>query len=851
MTRRMLATAVAAFLATQLAAVTVGPDWCVAYPDTGSKDINRVLRVAAEEVRDDINEATGLKLKSVPAAKAKSPAIFIGAEFARKSGFDLSGLKWYDNVVAEKDGSIYCFGNDRTGRDPEKVGRVGWWQCVLPSVKAATRFLETAAGVRFLMPGEVGKEVPKRSEISVADGSFAKESPMLIYGSGRSNNDRALIYLISNGIWGMGSFKSYGGHSYDSACRPSKYINDHPEYIGMKDGKRVLNKTDGLTPLCISNSEVEELMIDELKRQFDMGADVCQLGQHDGWAVCECDKCREMYGTGDDWCEKFWLFHRHIAERILEERPGKIVHIMSYAATFHPPKSFKVFPENVMIELCSYSEETFKEWEGYTVPQGFTVYVYNWGAYTRPGFVARRSFAFLAQQVKRFRDNNVKGVYRCETNGDLPGTEGPGYYIFNNLLLDGTKNVSALLADYCSAAFGPAAALMREFYETQNRRLNMFCLIERGYPDGIAEGLDRYLNAGPRKSLDLHGWIFSPDTTALMEERLSRAEKMDGLSPKQRKRLELVRLEFDYAKNMGAISTLYAAYTLRPTKESLAPLLDEVEKRNAYLDRLFANNRSIDGWPEISPLFGWQYNRKKMDVNGRLGANIGAPLTWPVADIRRSGTLPGVKVRTRNAAKVGTPPTFVDFDLKGGWDELGGMAMEKVPTKSRFKVVYDDANMYVLTESDLAADVKPKTFSRDGNIWEDDSVDVMIAPGNTKDVFFHFIYGVDAESRYDDATGLITDPLDPGYGKADVTWNGSGWNTRSRREGGKWRSIATFPYSDFGVARPNPGDRWFVNVGHLFKTGDKRRGAICMLWSPNVESTTFVAPNAMGQLIFK
>jgi hypothetical protein len=222
MNKMMFVAAMAAVTVGRLAAVTVGPDWCVAYPDTGSKDINRVLRVAAEEVRDDINEATGLKLKSVPAAKAKSPAIFIGAEFARKAGFDLSGLKWYDNVIAEKGGNIYLFGNDRTGRDPEKVGRVGWWQCVLPSVKAATRFLETAAGVRFLMPGEVGKEVPKRSEISVADGSFAKESPMLVYGSGRSNNDRALIYPISNGIWGMGSFK----HTEDirmilRAVRPS------------------------------------------------------------------------------------------------------------------------------------------------------------------------------------------------------------------------------------------------------------------------------------------------------------------------------------------------------------------------------------------------------------------------------------------------------------------------------------------------------------------------------------------------------------------------------------------------------------------------------------------------------
>ena len=146
MNRMMLVAAMAAVTVGRLAAVTVGPNWCVAYPQEGSKEVNSALRVAAEEVADDINEATGLKLKAVPASKAKAPAIWIGAAFAKKAGFDLSGLKWYDNVIAEKGGSIYLFGNDRPGRDEAKFeGRVGWFRCVLPSVKAAARW-RTARG---------------------------------------------------------------------------------------------------------------------------------------------------------------------------------------------------------------------------------------------------------------------------------------------------------------------------------------------------------------------------------------------------------------------------------------------------------------------------------------------------------------------------------------------------------------------------------------------------------------------------------------------------------------------------------------------------------------------------------
>ena len=41
-----------------------------------------------------------------------------------------------------------------------------------------------------------------------------------------------------------------------------------------------------------------------------------------------------------------------------------------------------------------------------------------------------------------------------------------------------------------------------------------------------------------------------------------------------------------------------------------------------------------------------------------------------------------------------------------------------------------------------------------------------------------------------------------------------------------------------------------VADGHA-KTGKDRKSEIDMLWSPNLESRTMDAPNAMGKLIFK
>ena len=839
--KKMHVLAVAAALASaQLEAVTVGPDWCVAYPVGVPDDLGQTLKIAAEEVADDINEATGLELKAVPESEAKAPAIWIGAEAAKKAGLDLSGMAWYDNAIAEKGGSVYLFGNDMPSKyvDPEKKGQTFWFTCVVPSVKAATRFLENYAGVRFLMPGEVGKEIPRRKEVSVPDGTLSKEHPAMIYGSGRGPIDKGLIYQVANGIWGRGPFHTYGGHSSHHACPSEKYYRDHPEYFALRNGKRFLASKPIYQPLCISNPAVEELMVNELKRQFDMGADVCQLSQHDSMHVfCECENCRDLFGTGNDWGEKFWLFHCKIAKRILKERPGKVVQILSYHITQEPPKTFKVFPPNVMVEMCRYDETAFRLWKAYTVPQEFTVYFYH-GPFLMPGLVARHSFAHLATLAKRFRDNNVRGLYRCDRIGDLWGTEGPAYYVFNKLLLDGSLNVKALVVDYCRSAFGPAAGVMLRFYETQDARARMFDKIADPYPYDSAAGLDEYVNARPKNALDLHGYMFSPDTVAQMEEALSQAEKTAGLSTKQKKRLELVRLEFNYAKNMGAISTLYAAYKLRPTKESFAPLKDELDRRDALLERIYRGDRVpklLKGWPEVRPFGGCKLETIKQ--NGRISATIMAPLTWPKKF--PDGMLPGAGVKSAEAARVAAPPAFDGFSDKDGWRSLGGKMMEQASATARFKALYDDAGLYLLVESDLVDDAAPNGC-----------IDIMVAPGPTRDVNYHLQYDIGKASRFDAATGLVTEPLDPAYGRPDPTWEGRGWKIDSRREGVRQLSIVTLPYSDFGVVAPKPGDSWFLNVGCIGRPRKKGAAKIEMLWSP-LQYRRMDAKDAMGRLTFK
>ena len=81
-------------------------------------------------------------------------------------------------------------------------------------------------------------------------------------------------------------------------------------------------------------------------------------------------------------------------------------------------------------------------WKNYEVPQGFVVYIYNWGAYNLSGLSPKHTYDFLSEQMKLFRKNNVKAIYICGST-DLWGLEGPAYYVFYRLMENANLSPSA------------------------------------------------------------------------------------------------------------------------------------------------------------------------------------------------------------------------------------------------------------------------------------------------------------------------------------------------------------------------------------------------------------------------
>lgn len=797
------------------------------------------LTSAATALQGEFQSSTGVLLPIVKESQADSsrPALFIGnCRATRAAGFEPAVFPNLTYLIAERQGNIFLAGRDCHA--PFRRSNTHYRQHILGSVKATVVFMEKYLGTRFLWPGAIGRETPPNPRIVIPGGLTLQQSPLLVFATGRHYE---LMYDTANNNFGMNDIFVYGGHSYYSAVPAKQYAKSNPEYFAWSGDDRNPNNNH----LCISNPQVQELIYQEVLRKLDEGASTVELAQTDGYVPCQCQNCEQFAGTSDQG-EKLWVLHRSLAERLLHDRPGKKVLIISYGPTNMPPKSFCKFPDNVMIEMCSYSPEHLEAWSKIQVPQGFTSYIYNWGYYLPTGFTPQRYPEHSAEQVRTFAKFGIKGVYRCAF-GDNMGLEGPNYYVFGKLWDDPAQDPQVLAEEFYQAAFGPCAPQMRKFYQTLFDRLRSFTLLQ----NQLGYGAKSVIPENPRVLL---GYIYSPDLLDSMEKSLSRAEKLAG-SDKIRKRLELVRLEFDYAKNLGQILHLYDAYLISPDKDAFERVAQKVEERQRMIASYYDDKGKMKtlpaGWDGM--VFRGNIEKAMLDVNGKSRAEIGAPLTWNIKLMREKETLPGSKRSSLPVPRsAGGDP---GLELEAGdwkaseWHSLSGIQLGPITWPTRFKVLYDDRNLYFGVESNLPPQREYLPRGRDGGATSQDCLEFFLAPTDNRELYYHMMCNFVQNSYYDAIRGMIDDPLHPLFNKEDRNWNGD-WSYRVQRENDLCRTLVTIPFATLNATTPVPGDTWYLNVGRE-TFPDKRGKPELALWAPNPETITFLEPEIFGSAVFQ
>ncbi|MFM7042473.1 MAG: DUF4838 domain-containing protein, partial [Planctomycetaceae bacterium] len=645
----------------------------------------------------------------------------------------------------------------------------------------------------------------------------------------------------------------FGSHTWERAVPPERFFAEHPEYFALVGGTR-LDPRGGNAQYCLSNPDVQRLIERDLAGWFERGYESVDLGQPDGFRACECQPCRDLYGTGDDWGEKIWIFNRDVAERLARSHPGRQVTMMSYILTAAPPRSFRAFPENTSVMLTGTNEDDIAPWRDYEVPRGYSGYVYNWCPNLGSRYTPMRTPAHVEAQVRRLAANRIQAIQR-DGPGQLFGLEGPVYYVMGRMFDDPEHNrAKDLLAEFIDAAFGTAAPPMRSFYERLNHAIML-------YSDHLGTRSDlwtyRALDGRPRKTVtdpfQLIAFLYPPGVLAALDDDLTHAERI-ATGEKPRTRLALVRREFDYLRHLARVVHLHHAYQVEPDAPSRDRLLDAIDARNAFIASLYdARGRAVadGGWAHVLfPFAGHDANHLRLAHDGYQEPYAETCLNWDTAAMR---TLPPPG-RQRVTALATAGPVTLDSPQ---WREAESRPLTILPPfhgrplPTTLQIMHDPSHLHVRLECDLAPDGATEfpAVGGDRDLRGQESIDVRLAVPGNRDVCYRFQAGPHPESRSEAVRGLVTEAMDPRHGRDDAGWNGD-WQctTRVEQEPRRWLALVSIPLATLEVDPPMAGTVWRANIGrsHALPRGRIDRS----IWSSTPRSTAIDDLTVWGEIAF-
>lgn len=176
-----------------------------------------------------------------------------------------------------------------------------------------------------------------------------------------------------------------------------------------------------------------------------------------------------------------------------------------------------------------------------------------------------------------------------------------------------------------------------------------------------------------------------------------------------------------------------------------------------------------------------------------------------------------VVVRARKAPAIdgkiepevwGDKPTLTNFYD----DEVSKPVPKNVQTQ--VWLLYDDEKLYIaarMLEPDMA-ELQATVADHDGNVWQDDDLEIFLDPGKKKDASDYFQIVVNA-------LGAVADQRGAPDVSGDVAWDCKGCTVKAAKGDKFWAVEMAIPLKALGVAKPLVGTHWGVNFARDRKAG--------------------------------
>lgn len=438
---------------------------------------------AASELQHYIEKSTKAKLPLLAQGAAPAtPFISVGdTAAARAAGLSAQGMAWESYRIVTRGPNIFIFGPDTADGEKTKEGGTS-----AGTANGVYTFLEDYLGIRWLMPGEMGEDVPALYAVAVpaVDRTQAPVFP-----------SRRVTHLQSGPTvtqWENHQKLGYSlltrhNHNWAPVITPDLY-ETHPEWFPEVDGKRI-------EPLHVrykietTNPDLVQYFAEQIKKQFreDSNLYMVSMSPSDGssdplaaWSQSrETLALMETSPNGRESHTKLILkFYNEIAKIVGKEFPDRYVGGYVYSTYLYPPKDgVPALEPNLFLTLAmspSYGykayrpevkaawDELMTDWSSQTENLGYYD-LFTWlrysGAAIAPPAPEIMSFVF-----PRLAQAKVKATYIYGTEDWSHG--GPTNYTLARLTWNPSLDAREVNNEFYRRGYGESAApAMQQLYE--------------------------------------------------------------------------------------------------------------------------------------------------------------------------------------------------------------------------------------------------------------------------------------------------------------------------------------------------------------------------------------------------
>jgi hypothetical protein len=156
----------------------------------------------------------------------------------------------------------------------------------------------------------------------------------------------------------------------------------------------------------------------------------------------------------------------------------------------------------------------------------------------------------------------------------------------------------------------------------------------------------------------------------------------------------------------------------------------------------------------------------------------------------------------------GDKPTLTNF--------FDDETAKPVPKNAQTQVwlLYDDEKLYIAAKmlEPQMGELQASVAERDGNVWNDDDIEIFLDPGKKKDPADYFQIVVNA-------LGAVADQRGAPDVSGDTAWDCKGCTVKAAKGDNFWAVEIAIPLKAIGVTKSLAGARWGVNFARDRKAG--------------------------------